>query len=240
MKRCALLLFLTALLSAQSSPEVEITAEPHHNLVFTNDQVRVFSVDVPPHTDTLMHWHRHDYIYVMLEPSEVVNAVQGKDPITVKLQDAQVGFFPGPFAHIIHNLSQPFLNVTIEILQDEKLHHSSAKWDEDRALNILPGGTQQILWVKDGIRVSEFELQPGGVAPISAAPYLLVAVNDLELLQTEHNAPVSASMHLLRKSGEVQWFPVHHWSNLINGGRTAKFITLEFPMARTTATAPRP
>ena len=40
---------------------VEITAEPHHRLAFTNDQVRVFNVDVPPGSATLMHWHRHDY-----------------------------------------------------------------------------------------------------------------------------------------------------------------------------------
>ena len=60
MRRYVFLLLLPALLFAQSAPEVEITSEPNHHLVFANDQVRVFHVDVAPHSDTLMHWHRHD------------------------------------------------------------------------------------------------------------------------------------------------------------------------------------
>src|SRR6266496_586448 len=47
-----------------SVSEVEITAEPHHRLALENQYVRVFKVDVPPHESTLMHRHRHDYIFV--------------------------------------------------------------------------------------------------------------------------------------------------------------------------------
>jgi hypothetical protein len=112
MRRIVLFLFLllTTILAAQAVKEVEITAEPHHQLVLENAQVRVFDVNVPPHTDTLMHWHRHEYIYVMLGASEVVNAVKGKDPVTTKLQDGQAGFVPGHFAHIdspLTNGTQP-------------------------------------------------------------------------------------------------------------------------------------
>ena len=49
MTRLLLVLLLTTFLTAQSAPEVDITAEPHHHLVLANDQVRVFNVDVPPH-----------------------------------------------------------------------------------------------------------------------------------------------------------------------------------------------
>jgi hypothetical protein len=234
MQRCALLLFLAAILAAQSAPEVEITAEPHHHLAFANDQVRVFTVDVPAHSETLLHWHRHDYIFITLGDSEVVNAVQGKDPVTLKLQDGQAGFLPGPFVHIFRNLSpQPFRNVTIELLRDAKLRQSRVHWDsahpeDDRGLEILHGGTKEILFVKDGVRVSEFEVQTRGMAPVSLGPYLLVAVSDLELLQTEHNAPIKAIAHILLKPGEVQWLPANHRSTLTNMGRTAKFVTLEF------------
>ena len=228
MKRAIPFLLATALLAAQA--EVEITAEPHHRQILANAQVRVFSVDVAPHTDTLMHWHRHDYIYVMFGQSEVVNAVQGKPPVTGSLQDGQVGFAPGPFAHIVRNQDHPFRNVTIELLQDAQLHHSTHKWDEDRGLDILPGGTKQILWVKDAIRATEFELQPRASAPISDAPYLLVAVSDLHLYQTAApNAPMSFSMIVDLKPGEVQWFPAHHRPMLMNMGAPAKFVTLEFP-----------
>jgi hypothetical protein len=233
MRRLALFLFLTTLLTAQSAPEVEITAEAHHHLVFTNDQVRVFNVDVPPHADTLMHRHRHDYIYVTLGDSEVVNAVQGKDAVTVKLQDGETGFHSGGYAHIARNLrDQPFRNVTIELLQDDKLRKSSIKWDEDRGLDVLHGGTREILFIKDNVRVSEFELQPGGTAPMPGGACLIVAVSDLHLEATDlpRNVPHDAWMSLAQEAGGSIWLPGGHLHAVTNPGpHPAKFVILEFP-----------
>jgi hypothetical protein len=232
MTRLVLLLLLTTFLTAQSATEVEITAEPHHHLVLANDQVRVFNVDVAPRTETLLHRHGHDYFYVMFGASEIVNAVQGKDPVNVKLRDAQVGFTPGAFAHVVRDLDQPFHNVTIELLQDDKLRHSTAKWDEDRGLEILHGGTQEILFVKDGVRVSEIELQPGGTVPRPAGAYLLVAVSDLRLDAADkpRNAPHNGWDQIDKKSGDANWIPpvaLHALTNTTQ--RVARFVTLEFP-----------
>ena len=231
MKRCVLFLFLAAILTAQSAPEVEITAEPHHHQVLVNEHVRVFNVDVPPHTDTLMHWHRHDYIYVTLGASEVVNAVKGKDPVTIKLADGETHFSPATFAHIARNQTdRPFRNVTIELLQDEKLRQSPARPDpahpeEDRGLNILQGGTQEILFVKDGVRVSEFELQPGGMTPMPAKAYLLVALTNLRLRHHYDDAPHMAVDDFEQKSGDSKWLA----GDLTNlGPSPAKFVILEF------------
>jgi oxalate decarboxylase/phosphoglucose isomerase-like protein (cupin superfamily) len=226
------------LLTAQGlAPEVEITAEPHHHLTFENKSVRVFNVDVPPHADTLMHWHRHDYIYVTLGDSQVVNAVKDKPPATVKLQDGETRFSPAPFAHIARNLSdQPFRNVTIEILEDATLRSSTPHWDEDRALDILQGGTKQILFVKDAIRVSEFELQPGAVVPMQhqAGPYLLVAVTDLNLrddnVRDNEKTLVPGAFTLDLGSGGQTWLPSKSLHSITNVGKNpAKFVTLEFP-----------
>src|SRR4029077_16892130 len=105
---------------------VRYHAKPAHHQTCANAQFRVFTAELPPHAETLMHWHRHDYIYVTLGDSEVVNTVQGKDPVTVKLQDGQTGFPPGNFAHVARNLrDQPFRIVNVELLQDDKLRASS-------------------------------------------------------------------------------------------------------------------
>jgi hypothetical protein len=232
-------LLCLALLTAQATvPEVEITAEPHHHFTFENKSVRVFNVDVPPHAETLMHWHRHDYIYVILGATEVVNAVKDKPPVTVKLQDGETRFSPATFAHTARNLTgQPFRNVTIEILEDATLRNSTAKWDpnknEDRALEILPGGTQQILFVKDGIRVSEFELQPAAVVPIHTGPRLIVAINDLDLgenSRTQSQGALPPPALLSMKSGDSKWLPARDSENITNVGKNpARFVTLEFP-----------
>ncbi|MFZ0958578.1 MAG: hypothetical protein WAN60_19715 [Candidatus Sulfotelmatobacter sp.] len=230
MIRLAFFFLAATLLSAQAAaPEVEITAEPHHHLVLENAEIRAFYVDVVPHANTLMHWHRHDYIYVMFGASQVVNAVAGKGPVTIQLQDGQAGFTAGAFAHVVRNQDQPFRNLTIEILDDAKLRQSAARsdkeWDEDRGLDILQGGTRQVLFVKDGIRVTEFELQPGGVVPMHhhAGPHLLVAVSDLEI-RSEAEVPD----HF--KSGDAKWFPGGYSHSITNvGSHPAKFVTLEFP-----------
>jgi len=230
MKRRALFCLIATLLAAQATaPEVEITAEPNHHLTLENKSVRVFNVEVPAHAETLMHWHRHDYIYVTLGDSEVVNAVKDKPPVTVKLQDGETRFSPATFAHIARNLSdRPFRNVTIEILEDETLRNSTAHWDEDRALAILQGGTKQILFVKDGIRATEFELQPNGAVPKHhyTGPHLLVAVTDLEIRSNVEGQRAPAHF----KSGDSKWLPGGYSQTVTNAGKQPiKFITLEFP-----------
>ncbi|MGD0570552.1 MAG: hypothetical protein ABSA78_19280 [Candidatus Sulfotelmatobacter sp.] len=234
MKRIFLL--IPTLLAAQAlAPEVEITAEPHHHLVLENKSVRVFNVDVAPHTETLMHWHRHDYFAVNLGTAEVVNAIKDKPPVTVKLQDAQTIFSSATFAHIARNQTdQLFRNVTIEILEDETLRHAPSKWDEDRALETFPGGTQQILFVKDAIRVSEFELQPGAAASVTHphGPLLLVADSDLEVRThiAHGSASTALSARAALKPGDSRWYPANHSHTVTNPGpNPAKFVTLEFP-----------
>lgn len=231
MKRLVFLLFAATLPGPQGGPpKVEITAEPHHHLAFENESVRVFDVEVAPHGETLMHQHRHDYVFVTLGASEVENAVEGKDPVRLKLQDGETRFSPGPFAHIARNLSaQPFRNVTIEILQDDKLRHAASHWDEERGLDILPGGTKEILFVQDGVRASEIELQPGGMVPLHhhAGPHLVVAVSDADFRSdVEGKAPLTAHF----KAGESKWIPGGFSHTLTNVGKqTAKVVTLEFP-----------
>jgi hypothetical protein len=224
---------VVAILAAQTSPEVEITAEPHHHLTLENKSVRVFNVQVDPNTETLSHWHRHDYIAITLGQAEITNSVQGKAPVDVKFQDGDTRFSVAPFAHFVRCTStEPFRNVTIEILQDESLRHTQSPWDpeqnEDRALNTFGGGTQQIFFVKDSVRASDIELQAGATtpAPPHRGPELLVALNDFDLRIAEGRN--SKPEHF--KTGESKWFESrdpHIFSNA--GTSQARFVTLEFP-----------
>src|SRR5215472_289827 len=178
------LLLAVITLFAQNTNEVEITAEPHHHLVLENPYVRAFYVEAPAEQATLMHRHRHDYIFVTLGDAHVSNEVEGWKPIDLTIKDGETRFAPGDFAHIARNLAKtPFRNVTIELMQDAESRKNPYKWDEDRALHVFNKGTQDVMFVKDGVRVSEFELQPGGMVPSHRhnGPVLMVAVNNLEL-----------------------------------------------------------
>lgn len=230
MKFCIGLLLLAAASLAAQTREVEITAEPAHRQVLQNAYVRVFKVEAPPHAATRLHRHRHDYVFVTLGASEVVNEVAGKPPVTLKLGDGETRFVPGGFAHVARNLANtPFRNVTIELLQDAKARKSaSPKWDEERGMSILHGGTQDILFVEDGVRVSEVILQPGGMIPEHGhiGPHLVVAVSNLEL-----RSDVRGKLPSMKRlpAGDVAWVPGHLVHTITNvGTQPAKFITLEF------------
>ena len=234
MRRYLWLLLASVLLAAQTASEVEITSEPHHHLTYQNENVRVFNVEVAPQTATLTHWHHHDYVYVTLGASHVSNEVQGKAPVDVKLNDGETHFSPAPFAHVAKNLSeQPFRNVTIEYLQDEKLRKAvqdgSVKWDEERGLDVLRGGTRQILFVNDGVRATLFELQPGGIVPRRphTQPELFIAVNDFDI-RSDLEGLRPPPRHY--KSGESKWLIGGVAPSITNlGQQPAKFVTLEFP-----------
>jgi quercetin dioxygenase-like cupin family protein len=219
-----------ALLLAQTPSEVEITAEPHHHLALENQYVRVFKVQVDPNSATLMHRHRHDYVFVTLGASEVENDVAGKPPATLKLQDGETRFTPGNFAHIAKDLAPtPFRNVTIELLKDEETRKNAPpKWDPERGLNVLDRGTQDILFVKDGVRVSDIQLQPGGVIPKHQhpGPHLVVAVTDLEL---RSDVEGKGNTKIQEKAGDIAWVAAGATHTLVNTGKgPARFITLEF------------
>ena len=235
MNRPAIFCLLATLLGAQATaPEVEITNEPHHHLTFENKSVRVFNVQVDPNTETLTHWHRHDYIAITLAPAEISNTVKEKPPVTVKFSEGDTRFTPATFAHFVRDVGPgPFRNVTIELLEDEALRSATPKWDEDRGLAVLNNGTKQILFVKDAIRATEFELQPGGAVPMHrhAGPHLLVAVTDLDLRDdVQGNRGMQGLMPSHFKSGDSRWFIANYNHALTNiGTKAAKFVTLEFP-----------
>jgi quercetin dioxygenase-like cupin family protein len=221
---------LLALTVSAQTAEVEITAEPSHHLVLKNQYVRVFQVEVAPQAATLMHRHRHDYVFVTLGAAEISNEVAGKPPVTLKLHDGEVRATDGNFAHIARDLgATPFRNVTIELLQDEKAHTTPPPaWDDDRSLQVLHGGTQQILFVKDGVRVSEIELQVAGSLPRHhhAHPHLVVAVTDCIL---RNDVVGKGASNVEMKSGDIKWIEAGVTHSLTNVGTSnAKFVTLEF------------
>jgi len=227
-----LLLFLSLLgplLAAQTAPEVEIISEPSHHLALENEYLRVFKVEVAPHASTLLHRHRHDYFFVTLGATEISNEVEGKAPVKLKLADGEVRFVEGNFAHVARNLSdRPFRNVTIELLQDEKLRQTRSRWPMEGGDKTFPGGQSKVLLVRDAVRVSEAELDPGATVPghHHDGPHLLIAVSDLDLRSdVEGKGPTPWKL----KSGDIMWVPADYTHALVNtGAQGARFVTVEF------------
>jgi quercetin dioxygenase-like cupin family protein len=229
MKGVLLLLLLLPFLAAQTATEVEITSEPSHHLAEENEYIRVFKVEVAPHASTLLHRHGHDYVFVTLGDADVSNEVEGKPPVDLKLTNGDARFVAGNFAHVAKNLSdQAFRNVTIELMQDEKLRQTPSHWPEESGEKTFAGGRSKILFVKDGVRVSEINLEPGAVVPSHHhdGPHLLVAITDLDVRSdVEGMGPMPGKF----KSGDIKWLPGGYTHTLTNVGKIpARFVTVEF------------
>lgn len=120
--RAFVVLLLSIIAAAQAAKETEVPVEnePHHHLVFENEYVRVFKVEVAPHEATLVHRHERDYVVVTIGDAEVTNAGVGKEPKKWNFKDADVTFLEAngekSFAHkAVNEGGKIFENVTIEI-----------------------------------------------------------------------------------------------------------------------------
>lgn len=216
-----------------AAPAVALTAEPSHHLVLENDQVRVFRFELAPHASTLLHRHGHDYVFVTLGDAHFSNEVQGKAPVEVRLPDGKTGFTPGDFAHLAKNLEDtPFRNLTIELLQDGKLRQAPSPWPPEAEGNRdLPGVRIRVLAVKDGVRVSEVEVQPGATIPRHHhdGPHLVVAVSDLELRSEVEGKGPLGPVATTAKAGDLKWIPGDLTHTLTNTGKSpARMVTVEF------------
>jgi quercetin dioxygenase-like cupin family protein len=84
------------------------------------------------------------------------------------------------------------------------------------------------LFVKDGVRVSEVNLEPGAIVPSHHhdSPHLLVAITDLDIRSdVEGMGPMPGKF----KSGDVKWLPGGYTHTLTNEGKSpARFVTVEF------------
>lgn len=106
--------------AAAQNQLVSLQDEPHHRLVLQNDFVRVYTLGISPNDATLMHRHDLPYVAVNFGAADIVDIVQGKSEAHLKMQDGQVTYLTGGFAHILHaDSSAPFRNVMMELAKPQ-------------------------------------------------------------------------------------------------------------------------
>jgi hypothetical protein len=210
---------LEAQVSAVQQQVVPLAEEPHHQLLLRNDLVHVYSVSVPPLDSTLIHRHDLPYLTVSIGAANAENAVVGKPPVRVVLQDGQVTYSTGGFAHAVRtDAGVVFHNVTIELAKPQGEARNLCR-------QIVPGplacpaqaaGGQQnakspaadgdIPYLEtDEVRVDLFQVS-GGHDYVNETPKqscLLVALTNANLdanLDGQH----SSFLH----AGDILWLPI--------------------------------
>jgi quercetin dioxygenase-like cupin family protein len=225
-----LLLLATATLAQQQQP-VEITSEPSHHLVFENEYVRVFDVMVAPKATTLVHRHGYDYLFVTLGEADVVSTRVGEKPVPLHLNDGEVRYTAGNFAHAAATESDhPFHNITIELLQPSGKVEPCAgvcavrrcEKDPSRA---CPAVLRRI--AADQWQVSLVQMPPSSRLEkhTHMLPHLVVAVSELDLSSQSD----SGTATIKKTPGGLAWVPSGVTHTLVNNSsKPAQFVTVEF------------
>ena len=204
---------------------VEMSDERAHDYLLENQYVYMVNLVLEPNAATRVHRHRHDFVAVATGGGQVSDEIAGKAPVVLKLKKGEVRFIEGGISHAVRNLgSAPFREVIIELKQDDPAHKAAAsKWEETGGIKTAGGARREILFVRDGVRVSTLLLAPGSVEPprVHSAAEVLVAVSDLDVGKGDASAKL--------KAGEVQWRGGRYTGTLSNNGKQpAKMVLLEF------------
>jgi quercetin dioxygenase-like cupin family protein len=219
-------LLCTALWSQQSpsTAPLDLSKEPHHELLFENSQVRVFRLELQPGEGTLPHRHERSYAYLSLRSLTIANEVRGRAPVVVELDAGEIHTSKGGFTLAERNKSpEPADLIVIEALKTDVgdfatpiggFRYHDAAFTE---LFQFPAMRGYSMVVAAGGRTERHEEQ---------YDRLLIAVSDLKLREDGTGLP---SSEVLMKAGDVKWFPrgMNH-ATMNTGNSPATFITFEF------------
>ena len=222
--------------------------EPHHHLKIENEYVRVYYVEVPPHENTQLHQHDHDYLFVTLGDSDVINAVRDKPEVHLLLKDGETHFTRGGFAHVARNLADTaFRNITIELLKPQTgaknecekvaLDLAVADCNKSDDFNKVPADSPLHSFVKvvqrprgmfatQQIHLTEVSSSiQGSYTEGDSMAGRLIVVEDGCRLKVEIASEPAKSLH----GGEVVWLDgKEKWKVISPGNTVTRFLVIQF------------
>jgi hypothetical protein len=71
----------TAATNEATTEPIPIEQEPRHRLMFANEHVRFFDVELEPGYESFYHWHRADGVFVNIAAAPTVAQDLGKQPV---------------------------------------------------------------------------------------------------------------------------------------------------------------
>ena len=167
----AFALCLTPLLVNAADEPVPIEQEPRHKLVFANEHVRYFDVELEPGYESRYHWHRADGVFVNISSAPTIAQDLDKEP--VKRGGRAIGetyyidYGAKPKAHRVSNPgTTPYHVIDTEILGGCGNAAAAAE-----------GPNQVLLIDNPRVFVTRVILHPGESTELYAPCGMLVAVS---------------------------------------------------------------
>ena len=194
-------LFCLAPLAGAADEPIPIEQEPRHRLMFQNEHVRYFDVELEPGYESRYHWHRSDGVFVNISSSPTIAQDLDKEP--VRRGERAIGetyfidYGARPKAHRVSNPgSTPYRVVDTEIL---------AGCGPSEA--VAEGRNQTLLIDNPRVFVTRIVLHPGESTELYAPCGMLVAVSagsmSLETPAGVENADMQPAGFKWRQQGQI-------------------------------------
>ena len=139
---------------------VEIEQEPRHHLVFANEFVRGFVVEIAPHERSLCHHHPNDYLLYVASGAEIVSAARDEEPKQLSYSDGECELLEAGLVHVVDNRSDtPFRNVVVELLPRAGELGRGAQPKSNEKDNQIAGFEASVTSLLDDERAAIFRLE---------------------------------------------------------------------------------
>jgi len=224
-----LLLFAAFTLSAYAQNAcLDVADESHHQLLYSNQEVRVFLLELPRLAATEPHCHSHSYFYVI--PGEGRSSItpEGHATFSHDWHGGETRFMFAPVNHVERNESiDPFRQVVVESLRTVPYKASDGNYDTEE----LPGDlssakpTWTITASRGPLSAAKTQLAPGADCTPQGAGVVLIALTDLDLKRTRDGLPAQS---ISLQPNDVQVLTGGTLRLINTGAHSAKFITVEF------------
>jgi hypothetical protein len=228
------ILLLVPLVAAQNP--LDMATEPHHKLLLENDKVRAFLVTLPPRQETPLVEHKHNFLTVTLNDSEIVTWNQGESPIMhFRFAQGETRFLVSGVTRGMRNDGEAeYRNVTIEFLDPRVTSYgyqaNTGQWAYGSG--VIPPPVDPTAHFDNHMDagqavIRDMQLLPGEELRATdkdarIAAELIVAVTDCDW-----RIPDKARLH--KASGEVWWLPGGRSGRMFNDGASAaRFLLIEF------------
>ena len=122
--------------TAQSASCIDVADEPHHQLLFQNQDVRVLVLELPRLAATESHCHPRPYLDIIATESKSSNTLEGHAPVTRDWNGPEAHFVYSPMQHVVRNESMTtYRELIVETMHPANYQPFDGAYDTD----LFPG-----------------------------------------------------------------------------------------------------
>jgi hypothetical protein len=226
-----LLASLTLGIAAFAETAFDMSAEPHHRLLLSNAQIRVFAVTLRP-TERYFVRHEHNFLVVTLQDCEMVMWAEGQAEIlNFRFKQGDVQFvYGGPPRGARNDQTETYRSITVEFLSDKVTTYgyqpSLGTWQYGSSVIGPPvdptKAFHNTLRLGDGT-ASDVQLLPKDILPPppKGTFELVIPTSNLDCL-------TQSDLHVRKSVGEVWSLGTDRKYDILNADPTpARFVLIE-------------